>query len=246
MQVSSQCYQSNRNSVTHQCPRLARNTPCFVSENKGYGRPLRWGKWTTPLKQTVLAALWNGSIMLGLCPFQSSTLALLLHNRCHLRLLFSFIVSSIPKAHLLFYICPPRWLCWWFFFVFFLMWSTNRQPFMLCGAMKAWLSTCALVCVCVCCVCAARIQVLVVEVLSLPWFADFVWCGWNHGHLGSQLNQCWEWKWISDLGNSTFDNSATSDSYWDPLFTTMRWEGTFWKNVVLLWCVVSILGSNDE
>lgn len=46
---------------------------------------------------------------------------------------------------------------------------------MLCGAMKAWLSTCALVCVvCVCCVCAARIQVLVVEVLSLPWFADFV------------------------------------------------------------------------
>lgn len=108
MQVSSQCYQSNRNSVTHQCPRLARNTPCFVSENKGYGRPLRWGKWTTPLKQTVLAALWNGSIMLGLCPFQSSTLALLLHNRCHLRLLFSFIVSSIPKAHLLFYICPPR------------------------------------------------------------------------------------------------------------------------------------------
>lgn len=108
MQVSSQCYQSNRNSVTHQCPRLPLNTPCFVSENKGYGRPLHRGKWTTPLKQTVLAALWNGSIMLGLCPFQSSTLVLLLHNRCHLRLLFSFIVSSIPKAHLLFYICPPR------------------------------------------------------------------------------------------------------------------------------------------
>lgn len=67
---------------------------------------------TTPLKQTGLPALYNSSIMRSLCLFQSSTLVLLLHNRCRSKSLFWFIVSSIPKP-ISFYICSPIWLWSW-------------------------------------------------------------------------------------------------------------------------------------
>lgn len=59
----------------------------------------------TPLKQTGFPALYMSSIMLSFCSLQSSTLFLLKHNRCRLKLLFSLFVPPFPKAHLV--LCVP-------------------------------------------------------------------------------------------------------------------------------------------
>lgn len=108
-----------------------------------------WGDWTTPLKQTGLPALYNSSIMLGLCPFQSSTLVLLLHNRCRLKLLFWFIVSSVPKAHLFLYL--PSLLTLWMIFS-----KCTQQTCSLLFYVVQWKHGLVSVHLCVCvCVCAA-------------------------------------------------------------------------------------------
>lgn len=137
--------------------------------------------------------------MLSLCLFQSSTLVLLLHNRCRSKLLFWFIVSTIPKP-ISFYICPPIWLCRW------LSLNVLSKPYSLLYFVVQWkhglVSVHLRVCLCLCHYFYKRTQVLPVRndtALSLPHFPDYKYkgqtvmarqqiqslrCYWNNA-------QCW-------------------------------------------------------
>ena len=124
------------------------------------------------------------------------------------------------------------------------MYSTNLQPFILCGAMKAQLSNCAFVCVCVClcvcvCVCALVFVLLLLwedtcpswdTALSLgPLFCSVIWVRQIFTSMWyDHFFKCWAWAFYTDLGNSSltkwsWELSITTEQ--TPYTVAMQWMG---------------------